>query len=851
MKYGRLFFILPLLISAAPNQLGSAVGTATDKATVGDSSPSPSLPVVLELLTDMTMADECTGDALAFDDGAGGGPSVTFVRNSSKWCRSSSGLMTLLAANEPVVEGGRSRAGLSIEPAGLNEVLENDDLSTWTATANVSVSANSQSGPWGGTTMDTVTTTATSAGVYQCPTGTAYAGPYTFSGYGRSITAAAVTGGLLVQCLTGAVSSCSCAREDGATCTANINGLNCYASTSLPANTALPVRVWTTAVCSTALTQTCAAVPGRVYLTTSGSTAWGKLQYERASVPSSPIDTGGTVAARAADVASFTAPANFETEGCFSARVGYTRGYPTGDTTTWAEFAGGSALRATADDSLSSTDGANTATKSVATMGVNGSTYARTQWDSSAGIVIRQLEVDGTPVTYDGTMGATNGSTVYLGSQGGTTNFLNGNLSKIVFANDVDDCPVPDYFFSFLHEDLPPTDASFECAAGRGPLYSEQGRAMTFTRASVKWCTRTLDGLLVSMASGDPAINAEGVVIEQGATNLNFRSHEFNLWGTLTNVSVSANAIAGPDNLTTAETLTASAGNAEHRLVHNTISWTTANNYTISVYAKPGTVDFVGLSNTSTGVNYAVFNLGTGTVHASGGTGNTTVPRITGPYFNGYYRLEVSFNVAMNTGGGGIYLTFANTGANAVIGTTWNAAGTETVHAWGAQAETSYGATSVISTASTTANRTVDVLQTGALAVNMSPEGCAAATILMHRPWSNSDRVLGTSTIAAPATLTGAFTWNDMHMHDSTSNLTLSGLTSLLDRSVSFRSWWRSSTSTMGMEEGGSSTSVAFDGSMGAALGAIWLGSQNGSASPFTGNFKDVRFGSAYSSCEL
>jgi hypothetical protein len=156
--------------------------------------------------------------------------------------------------------------------------------------------------------------------------------------------------------------------------------------------------------------------------------------------------------------------------------------------------------------------------------------------------------------------------------------------------------------------------------------------------------------------------------------NLVSYSEDFNSW-TKANLTVAANAIAAPNGSLTADTVTVSAGAAQH-YVQNAATYVASTPYTISVYAKAGTHNIIQISMNSQN-SYANFDLATGTV---GGNSGTTAQTITA-VGDGWYRISITFT---NTVGANIIISpqAATTDGRTA---SWTAAGTETFHLWGAQ----------------------------------------------------------------------------------------------------------------------------------------------------------------------
>jgi len=173
--------------------------------------------------------------------------------------------------------------------------------------------------------------------------------------------------------------------------------------------------------------------------------------------------------------------------------------------------------------------------------------------------------------------------------------------------------------------------------------------------------------------SGVPMINDRGYHAYGALTNLAIQSSAFvdqAVWAN-DGCTVTANATLAPDGTATADTLTAHATTAEHR-IYQTIS---SGNHGKSFFAKAGTASFISVSN-GTAALCAVFNLATGVVSSATGVTATITP-----VGNGWYRCHVYDSAAT------IYIVanIGTTAANAVAQTLWLGA-SETVHLWQAQA---------------------------------------------------------------------------------------------------------------------------------------------------------------------
>jgi hypothetical protein len=231
---------------------------------------------------------------------------------------------------------------------------------------------------------------------------------------------------------------------------------------------------------------------------------------------------------------------------------------------------------------------------------------------------------------------------------------------------------------------------------------------LTWTRASTSVRTDS-SGLLESMATGVPRLSymygsCPALLLEPQRTNLALYSEQFNdaTWGKNA-VTITANTTTAPNGTTTADSLVGDGSTNNHR-VELAGSITSGTIYTVSIYAKKNTNDFLQIFSFSSpfGVNvFANFNLNTGVV---GTVGSSTTASITN-VGDGWYRCVVT-GTATSTG------SFALFGFSLITSATAARAESNTlstsVFLWGAQLELGAYPTTYIPTTSASATRVAD-----------------------------------------------------------------------------------------------------------------------------------------------
>jgi hypothetical protein len=162
--------------------------------------------------------------------------------------------------------------------------------------------------------------------------------------------------------------------------------------------------------------------------------------------------------------------------------------------------------------------------------------------------------------------------------------------------------------------------------------------------------------------------------------NLLTKTEQFDDAGwTKQNLTVTPNTVVSPSGTTTADTLTNTATNGEHRIYQGVGSIRGARN----IYAKEGTASFISLAPEGTSAVYAEFNLATGVVVSSAGCTGTIILAS-----NGFYLCGISAAAGAN---GNLIVNMGESTGQSIPGTVY--AGTfKTVIVWGASLTTAANA---------------------------------------------------------------------------------------------------------------------------------------------------------------
>ena len=264
-------------------------------------------------------------------------------------------------------------------------------------------------------------------------------------------------------------------------------------------------------------------------------------------------------------------------------------------------------------------------------------------------------------------------------------------------------------------------NGNFATKAGSTLCYDDQNGnfkpiPMDFTRAST--ATRVnKQGLIEVVKSNVPRIDytdtSDGVLLlEKAATNLITYSEDFSqsIW-TKSNSSITSNSVISPDGTLNASTLTDNTVNGIHRL-RDSISLSASTNYSLSVFAKKGTLSNIQLAlintlNSST--SSRVFDLENGALGESLISGGTLSNSKITDYGNGWFKCEITSQLNSTPNTYQITLATKSSGnATTVSQVTYDGDGSGNVYLYGAMIEQNSFASSYIPTQGSAVTRVAE-----------------------------------------------------------------------------------------------------------------------------------------------
>lgn len=194
------------------------------------------------------------------------------------------------------------------------------------------------------------------------------------------------------------------------------------------------------------------------------------------------------------------------------------------------------------------------------------------------------------------------------------------------------------------------------------------------------------------------------ILLEPQRTNLALQSSSFDnaSWVKLGS-TITANSTTSPSGVVDADTITRD-GTSQFNPLTQAIAVTTGTTYTLSVYAKKGTNNFIQIFAATalfTSNFFANFDLNTGVVGLVGTAATSTITNVG----NGWYRCTIT-GAAISTGAANAFSISLVTSSTAPRGQSNTL--TTSVFLWGAQLEAGAYATSFIPTTTASVTRNLD-----------------------------------------------------------------------------------------------------------------------------------------------
>jgi hypothetical protein len=272
---------------------------------------------------------------------------------------------------------------------------------------------------------------------------------------------------------------------------------------------------------------------------------------------------------------------------------------------------------------------------------------------------------------------------------------------------------------------------------------------LTFSRAGAATRVNS-DGFIEEVLSNVPRFDysdggCPSLLVEPQSTNLSLYSEDFtNANWIKTEVTITANVIASPDNAISADKIIESIVNTSHNLL-DAFSVTNGLNYTFSIFAKASERKWIKLDSSSN-ANWsagAFFDLENGVV----GTIDSGTAKIEN-YGNGWFRCSITGLANATTGVGSVIFLSTDSATISYAGD-----GVSGVYLWGAQIEALPYATSYIPTVASTVTRVAEtVSKTGISDLIGQSEGTlfieskvfpnTSSVICLHENTLNNNRIL-------------------------------------------------------------------------------------------------------------
>lgn len=348
---------------------------------------------------------------------------------------------------------------------------------------------------------------------------------------------------------------------------------------------------------------------------------------------------------------------------------------------------------------------------------------------------------------------------------------------------------------------------------------------------------------IVEEAAGDAlsAVTPTGYLSEDVKINLALRSEQFGSapWAP-TNITITADNIAGPSGVATADKIAATANAVTILKQSALIATGTVITYSIYVKQGSGATDanaFAVVNDTSaTTVWQGTFNYSTGLFTTVGGAAALSADVLAG----GWYRLKITVSA-------GIAATNSLSAYACFVGNAETAG--EFAYAWGAQFENAAFASTYISTVAAAVTRNADTLVYNWSGLPLTTGTQYSELYTGRTPISPAAVFVGFNATSYPLYITIGKAATFIDMSDGTSGIETGALSDMATGQRKKASTWGGATMLI-TGDGGAVVSGAFDGAMGAGT-TLAVGTSGSVDQPSTVFGKTFTLGRKLTSVQL
>lgn len=369
-------------------------------------------------------------------------------------------------------------------------------------------------------------------------------------------------------------------------------------------------------------------------------------------------------------------------------------------------------------------------------------------------------------------------------------------------------------------------DANRAATNGRtGYVYGLQLSAVTYQTTPAAY-VETTSAKYYGPRFDFPNAVSQGLLVEESRVNVALQSNNFTTTWVVEAATAAAAAVTAPDGTTNAWTLTDNATSGRHIVYQGAIQYTAAP-WTFSVYAKQNTLRYFQLQISPTTGNFgAVFDLQTGAVTTTNGSGLPGTSSSIQNVGNGWYRCTITATTVV--GGAFVVIAASNSGTPSYTGggnPTYSGSG-QSFYLFGAQMEAGAFPTSYTPTTSAAVTRAADIIKLSGAALTAMSTSPGSLVLEYTGPVAtvSGARIVG-SVGATPMQNYGGLNWFDGNYNANYPGATISA--GVVGRGAI---GWTNSTVPSFVANGGVMGTSPGNTWSAATYSTTWLGSSAGTA---------------------